>query len=59
MRKSKSDYFGNLYEKNVNYNKTFWKTIKPFVSDKLRSTNKMTLTDKEGIIIGDYNNAKV
>ena len=27
LRKSKSDYFGNLNEKNINDNKTFWKTI--------------------------------
>ena len=27
LRKSKSDYFGYLNEKNINHNKTFWKTI--------------------------------
>ena len=31
LRKSKSDYFGNLNEKNINDNKTFWKTISPFL----------------------------
>ena len=41
LRKSKSDYFGNLNDKNINDNKTFWKTIKPFLSDKVTSTNKM------------------
>ena len=30
LRKSKSDYFGNLNEKNINENKTFCKTINPF-----------------------------
>ena len=40
LRKSKSDCFGNLNEKNTNDNKTFWKkTIKPLLSDKVRSTN--------------------
>ena len=34
-------------------------TIKPFLSDKERLTNKMTLIDKEKIIMGDYNTAKV
>ena len=36
LRKFKSDYFGNLNEKNINDNKTFWKTIKAFLLDKLR-----------------------
>ena len=40
LRKSKSDYFGNLNEKNINDNKTFRKTIKSFLSNKVRSTNK-------------------
>ena len=28
LRKSKSEYFGNLNEKKIGNNKTFWKTIK-------------------------------
>ena len=36
LRKPKSDYFGNLNEKNINDNKTFWKTVKPFSSGKVR-----------------------
>ena len=59
LRKSKSDYFGNLNEKNIIDNKTFWKTIKPFLLDKVRSTNKMTLIDKEEIIMDEYNTTKV
>ena len=61
LRKSKSTFFGNLNEKNINDNKTFdhRKTIKPFLSDKVRVTNKMTLIDNEEIVMGDYNTAKV
>ena len=59
LRKSKSNYFGNLNEKNVNDNEAFWKTINPFLSDKVRLANKMTLIDNEEIIMGDYNTAKV
>ena len=56
----KSNYFGNLNQKNINdENKTFKKTLKPFLLGKVTSTNKMTLIDKEGIIAGDYNTAKV
>ena len=59
LRKSKSDYFGNLNEESINESKTFWKTIKCFLSNKVTLTNKMTLIDKEEIIMGDYNTAKV
>ena len=41
FKTTQSDYFGNLNDKNINDNKTFWKTIKPFLSDKVTSTNKM------------------
>ena len=34
--------------------KTFWKTIKRFLSDKLTSRHKMTLIDKKEITEGDY-----
>ena len=58
-KKSKSDYFGNLNEKNINDYKTFWKTIKPFLPAKVRLANKMALIDNEEIIIGGHNTAKV
>ena len=40
LRKFKSHYFRNLNEKNFNGNKTFWKTIEPFLSGRVRSTKK-------------------
>ena len=52
------DYFGNLNDKSVNH-KTFWKTIKPFLSDNIKPTNKIILTDKEDIIVCDYNTGEV
>ena len=59
LRKSKSEYFGKLNQKKISDNKTFWKTIKPFLSDKITSTQKITLIDNEKIIMGDNNNAEV
>ena len=59
LRKSESKYFGNLNKKKISDNKTFWKTIKPFLSDKIISTQKITLIDKEKIIMGDNNTAEV
>ena len=38
--------------------KTFWKTIKPFLSEKVTPTKKVTLIDKEEIIVSDYNIAE-
>ena len=34
----KKDYYSTLDAKKVTDNKTFWKTIKPFQSDKILST---------------------
>lgn len=32
LRKVKKKSYGSLDEKHVTYNKTFWKTVKPFLS---------------------------
>ena len=37
LRKTKTQYYSNLDEKNVTDNKAFWKIIKPFLSDKITS----------------------
>ena len=57
LRKSKSDYFGNLNEKNISDTKTFWKTIKSFFRIK-NITNKVTIIDEEQIIVAGYNTTK-
>ena len=38
LRKSKREYDVNLDVKNITDNKTFSKTVKPFLSDKATST---------------------
>ena len=45
LRKSKRQYCRSRDVKNITDNKTFWKTVKPFLSDKLTSTQKITLID--------------
>ena len=40
LRKTKKDYFNDLNIKNITYNKTFWKTIKPYFSNKGRKIGK-------------------
>ena len=39
-KKAKKDYFTKLNTKSVNDTKTFWKTIKPFFSDKNKKVKK-------------------
>ena len=53
FRKEKYDYYNNLIVKKITDNKTFWKSIKPFLSDKGPSTQIITLIEKEEIISDD------
>ena len=47
-KKVKREYFQNLNIKSINDNKTFWKTVKPFFSDKGN-------TDQRKIILVENN----
>ena len=58
VRKSKKLY-SNLDEKDVTDNKTFWKTIKPFLSDKIVSREKITLIEEDEIVESDSNTAQI
>ena len=40
----------NVDMKNITNNKTFCKTVNPFMSDKVISTQKITLTDNDKTI---------
>ena len=53
MRKSKREYYGNLNEKNVTDNKTFWKTVKSFLSSKATNHRKITLFENGKVINDD------
>ena len=46
LRKSKTDYFANIHEKNITDNKRFEKTVKPFLSKKVNLPEKINLTEK-------------
>ena len=43
LKKTKKNYYNSLNEKDVSDNKTFWKTVKPFLSDKIKLQNHCTL----------------
>ena len=60
MRKSKRDYYNNnLNEKNICDNRRFWKEVKPLLSNKIASNEKITPVEGEEIIKTDQENAKV
>ena len=53
IKKSFQNKYNNLDEKKVTDNKTFWKTIKPFLSNKIVSREKVTLREEDDIIESD------
>ena len=50
LRKEKKQYFAKLNEKNITDNRKFWQTVKPFLSEKNKSREKITLLKNEEII---------
>ena len=56
VRKAKKYYFNKQDHENVTDNKTFWKSIKPFFSEKGSTHNKITLVE-QGLILDKNDNA--
>ena len=46
QEKKKKQYYANLNEKDINGNRKFWHTVKPFFSKKIKSRESVTLTEK-------------
>ena len=59
LRKTKKDHYANLDEKDVADNKQFWKTVKPLLSNKVKSSEKITLVEGEEIVTEDGENAEI
>ena len=53
LRKVKRQYVANLNEKNITDNRKFWPIVKPFLSEKNKSSEKITLVKNEEIISDD------
>ena len=49
LRKEKREYFENLNEKDITDNGTFWHIVKPFLSDKIKSRENITLVNNQNI----------
>ena len=52
-KRERERYYTNLNMKNITDNKKFWKTIKPFFTDKGGSRNKVVLVEDDKIISED------
>ena len=59
LRKSKKCYYENLDTNNVTDDKTFWGTVKPFFSNKVRSSTYITLNEDEKLIKNEYQIANI
>ena len=53
FRKAKSDYYSNLNPTNVTDNKKFWKSVKPLFSEKVVSSENITLVENNAICGND------
>ena len=53
LRKCKKDYFSNLNEKKITDNKRFWKTVKPLLSNKVQSSERINWTDENDSLVTD------
>ena len=49
LRKDKREYFASLNEKDITDNRLFWHIVKPFLSDKIKSRENITLVNNENI----------
>ena len=46
IRSEKKNFFTNINTSDITDNKTFWKTVKPFFTDKIKTKSKITLIEK-------------
>ena len=53
LRQTKEKYFNNINFKNVSDNKTFWKSVKPFFSNKGLNSNNILLVKRNEIVNDD------
>ena len=59
LRKTKKTYYENLDEKNVTDNKRFWKTVKPYLSDKSVKCGKINLNENGELLKSESETAEV
>ena len=55
LGKTKTNCYANLNEKDLTDNKQFWRTVKPLLSDKIKSSEKITLVEQRETLDTDGN----
>ena len=55
----KKKYLANFNRKDIIDNKIFWQTVKHFLSEKLKSREKITLVEKEELVLSESDVAKL
>ena len=58
LRKTKKQYYESLSLKNVMDNKTFWKTVKSYFSNKGSNSRRITVLENDSILTDDKDIAK-
>ena len=58
LKKAEKEYDQNLNEKNVTDNKKFRKTVKPLLSNKSVSREKINLTENEKMLASESKTAE-
>ena len=53
VKKAKREYYGNLNPAVISDNKKFWRTVKPFFSDKVTTSENITLFENGDILEDD------
>ena len=59
MKTSKKKYFADLNEKDILDNKLFWKAIKPLLSDKVMTGDRINLSEKGESVKTELETAEV
>ena len=59
MKKSKKKYFANLNKKDIVDNKLFWEIMKPSVSDKVMTRDRINLLEIEESVKAELETAEV
>ena len=59
LRESKREFFGRLCEKDLCDNKNFLGVVKPLLSNKFVSNEKITLVEHSNIVESNKNTASV
>ena len=52
IRSEKESFFSNINTSDITDSKIYWKTVKPFFTDKIKTNSKITLIEKKGCLPG-------